>query len=278
VEPWRSTDGLGPRPVALSALAIRRDGRPLKRWRWVGAFADDVMLCAGLAHVGGIPQSWWAVWDRRARRLDEHTVFVRPRAAVRFGPGRVTVRERGVAIDLAVDEIPGVETVCPHGAGWIWTRKQAGVAVRGSVRLRDGRALALDAFGAVDDTVGYHARHTAWQWSAGVGVTDDGRPCGWNLVAGVNDPPEHSERSVWIDGAVHEAAPCTFAADLSSVRSPADGGELRFVAEAMRERHDELLLVRSDYVQPFGTFRGTLPGAVVLREGLGVMEEHRARW
>lgn len=236
------------------------------------------MLCAGIAHVGGIPQSWWAVWDRTTRVLDEHTLFVRPRAGVRLRPGRVTVRDRGTAIDLVVDEIAGVETVCPHGAGWIWTRKQAGVAIRGSVRLRDGRELRVDCFGAVDDTVGYHARHTAWQWSAGVGTTADGRACGWNLVAGVNDPPRHSERSVWIDGAVHEAAACTFAADLSSVRSSADGGALDFTAEATRERHDELLLARSDYVQPFGTFRGTLPGGVVLREGFGVMEQHRARW
>jgi hypothetical protein len=278
MEPWRSTDGLGPRPVELSDLPGRRDGRALKRWRWVGAFGPDLMLCAGLVHVGGIPQAWWAVWDRTAQRLEERTVFVRPRAAVRFGPGRVTVRDHGAAIDLVVQETPGVETVCPHGAGWIWTRKQAGVAMHGSVRLRDGRELAVDCFGAIDDTVGYHARHTAWKWSAGVGTTADDRPCGWNLVVGVNDPPLHSERSVWIGGAVHEAAPCTFAADLSSVRSPADGGDLRFTAEATRERHDELLLARSDYVQPFGTFSGTLPGGVALREGFGVMEDHRARW
>jgi hypothetical protein len=278
VEPWRSTDGAGPRPVQLSDLPVRRDGRTLKRWRWVGAFGPDLMLCAGVAHVGGVPQSWWAVWDRRARVLDERTLFVRPRAGVRFGPGLVTVRDRGAAIDLVFDEIPGVETVCPHGGGWIWTRKQAGVPVRGSVRLRDGRELRVGGFGAIDDTVGYHARHTAWQWAAGVGTTADGRPCGWNLVSGVNDPPQHSERSVWIDGTVHEAAPCTFAADLSAVTSAGDGGALEFRAEAQRERHDELLLVRSDYVQPFGTFSGTLPGGVGLREGFGVMEDHRARW
>lgn len=281
MEPWRSIElstPPTPRPVDLSDLPARRDGRALKRWRWVGAFGPDVMLCAGVAHVGGIPQSWWAVWDRGARILDEHTVFVRPRAAVRFGPGLVTVRDRGAALDLVIEEIAGVETVCPHGDGWIWTRKQAGVAVRGQLHLPDGRELRVDARGAVDDTVGYHAKHTAWRWSAGVGTTADGRPCAWNLVAGVNDPPRHSERSVWIDGVVHEAAPCTFAADLSSVRSPADGGDLRFLAEATRERHDELLLVRSDYVQPLGTFSGTLPGGVTLREGFGVMEDHRARW
>jgi hypothetical protein len=279
MEPWRS-DAAGDRerPVALAGLPARRDGRALKRWRYVGAFGPDAMLCVGLAHVGGIPQGWWAVWDRAAGELHERTIFLRPRAAVRLGPGLVTVRDRGgVQIDLVVEEMPGVETVCPHGGGWIWTRKQAGVPVRGRVRLPGGRELAIDARGVVDDTAGYHARRTAWRWAAGVGVTADGRAAGWNLVAGVNDPPQHSERSVWIDGVAREAAPCTFSDDLSGVRT-ADGGDLAFRAEATRERHDELLLARSDYVQPFGTFAGTLPGGTALAEGYGVMEDHRARW
>ncbi len=276
MEPWRSDGPRAARPVELAGLPARREGRALKRWRYVGAYGPQLMLCAGVAHVGGIPQGWWAVWHRDRRVLRERTIFVRPRAAVRFGPGLVTVRDRGVAIDLVVDEIAGVESVNPHGGGWIWTRKQAGVAVRGTVAL-DGATQRVACRGVVDDTVGYHARRTAWRWAAGVGETVDGRAAGWNLVRGVNDGPIASERSVWLDGAVYEAAPCAFEADLSRVVSP-DGGDLRFAAEATRERHDELLLVRSDYVQPFGTFAGTLPGGVALASGYGVMEDHRARW
>jgi hypothetical protein len=37
-------------------------------------------------------------------------------------------------------------------------------------------------------------------------------------------------------------------------------------------------LVSSDYVQPFGSFSGALPGGIELASGLGVMERHRARW
>lgn len=274
--PWRAEDDAGHRPVDLSRLPAHRGGRPLKRWRYVGVFGPAEMLCVGLAHVGGVPQAWWALWDRGGGRLDGRTIFLRPRAAVRFSPGRVTVRDRGVAIDLALDEGPGVESVNPHGAQWIWTRKQADVPVRGSVR-RDGRERRIDARGVVDDTAGYHARRTAWRWSAGVGRTEDGRSVGWNLVDGVNDPPVGSERSLWLDGAAAEVGPCRFAADLSSVRGD-DGLELAFAAEATRERHDELLVVRSDYVQPFGTFSGVLPGGARLAEGYGVMEDHRARW
>lgn len=56
------------------------------------------------------------------------------------------------------------------------------------------------------------------------------------------------------------------------------GVDLAFVAEATRARRDEVLIARSAYEQPFGTFTGTLPGGVRLVEGFGVMERHTATW
>jgi len=124
----------------------------------------------------------------------------------------------------------------------------------------------------IDDTAGYYERHTSWQWSAGVGTATDGRAVAWNLVAGVNDPPRASERTVWVDGEPCEAGPSSFAADLSAV----DG--LTFTPEATRQRRENLIVVRSAYRQPFGTFAGELPGGIPLAEGYGVMEEHDAWW
>jgi hypothetical protein len=145
------------------------------------------------------------------------------------------------------------------------------VRVHGRVVVA-GEEIAVDELGCVDESAGYHARETTWEWSAGVGSLVDGRAVGWNLVTGVHDDPEASERSVWIDGSPVHVPPVTFAADLSAV------GDLRFSAEATRARHDDLGLVRSDYVQPFGTFSGALPGGHALREGRGVMERHSALW
>jgi len=54
--------------------------------------------------------------------------------------------------------------------------------------------------------------------------------------------------------------------------------QLRFDAAAGRRRRDNLVLVRSSYRQPFGTFAGALPGGVELAEGYGVMEEHDVWW
>ncbi len=265
-------------PVAIppARLALFRGGRPLKRWRYVAAFDERIMLCAAIAAVGPGRSSWWAVWDRGRGILAEHTSLYR-RGLVRFGDGgRVQVADRGVAIDITVDEGGGVDALNAHGAQYVWTRKQAARPARGRVVL-EGETFALDGLAVVDDTAGYHARETEWWWSAGVGRDAAGEPVGWNLVAGVNDGATDSERSVWRGGVAAEVGPVRFEADLTAL-SFAEGGALAFEAEAVRLRRDAVIVVRSDYRQPFGRYSGALPGVGRLHGGLGVMEHHVARW
>jgi hypothetical protein len=257
-------------------MRLLRGGRPLKRWRYVAAFADELMLCAATAAVGPGRSSWWAVWDRRRGVLAEHTRTIGP-GLVRFGDdGRVRVADRGVTIDITIDEGGGVESVNRHGAQYVWTRKQAGRPFRGRVAMQ-GRTLEIDGLAIVDDTAGYHARATEWWWSAGVGRGPGGGPVGWNLVTGINDGPAASERSIWSGDAAHEVGPVTFAAGLTAVAF-AEGGRLTFEEEAVRARRDDMLVVRSDYRQPFGRYSGLLPGVGRVDGGRGVMEHHVARW
>lgn len=248
-----------------------------KRWRYVGVYGADLMCCFGVVSIGGLPQRFWAVWDREQRRLRERTRFAA--GAVVLEPGRVRVRDRGVAIDLTYDEHAStpVEVRSQHGGNEIWTRKRV-ARITGEVVL-DGVARRLDAHGIVDDSAGRHARHTAWCWSAGVGVAETGAAVAWNLVTGIHDAPAGSERAVWVDGVPAEASPVRFADDLTSVAADDGSLQLHCLAEAVRSREDNVLgLIRSSYEQPFGTFSGTLPGGVVLAEGFGVMERHDAIW
>jgi hypothetical protein len=97
----------------------------------------------------------------------------------------------------------------------------------------------------------------------------------WNLVSGINDPPERSERGIWVEGVPSEPAPVSFAG-LESIAF-SDGARLSFAAESERARNDNLLVFRSRYRHRFGTFSGSL-GGIELADGFGVMEEHEARW
>ncbi len=159
-----------------------------------------------------------------------------------------------------------MEIVSPHGGQWIWTRKFAPVAVSGTI---DGSAFAAD--GLVDESAGYHARRTSWQWSAGVGRGEGGERVAWNLVTGVHDG-KPSENTVWVDGEERETGRVAFHHGLEGV------GDLRMSAWASRDENSNLLIFRNSYRQPFGVFEGTLPGRPRLAEGYGVMERHDVRW
>jgi hypothetical protein len=274
--PYRGPGPGRPQGLALPPLRMPlwQRGRPLKRWRYVGVYGPGLSLCAGRAQIGPARQAFWAVWDRERGRLHERTAW--RRGAVSLEPGRVLVRDGATEIDLVLAEDEGIEVVSPHGRSYIWTRKQGGVPARGWVRVGDERH-EVDARAIVDDSAGYHARRTTWRWCAGVGTTRDGAAVAWNLVDGVHDAPQASERVVWVDGVASEVGPVRFEEDLSTVTF-AEGGVLRCRAEAVRRRRDNLGLVRSDYRQPFGTFSGTLPGGLDLGTGYGVMEWHDAVW
>jgi Protein of unknown function (DUF2804) len=255
----------------------------------VGVFCEELSACAALVQIGPARQSFWALAPR-AQALRERTRLLPRRRELRLAAGdgarrgggarvgRLLVRDRGVRLDLQLQEEPGIEALCAHpGGGPVWTRKQAGVRAHGTLALDGAAPRTVEARAVIDDTIGYHARHTQWWWTAGVGEGRDGTALAWNLVSGVNDPPRASERAVWVDGRPTEAPPVSFAPDLSGVRCE-DGSQLGFRAEARRSRRDNLLVLSSDYVAPFGSFSGTLPGGLQLTRGLGVVEHHRARW
>ncbi len=267
-----------------------RGTRPLKRWRYVGVFSEELMACAALVQVGPAAQSFWAVLTRADGRLRERTHVLPRRGTVELAPGRpaaddldmpepgrLRINDGGVLLDLRLQESEGIQALCPHGGAQVWTRKQAGIQARGTLVLDGGPPRPIDALAVIDDTAGYHARFTEWWWSAGVGAAPDGTHLAWNLVEGVNDPPTGSERAIWVAGEPHETAPVSFAGDLSRIRAE-DGSELSFTPEAERRRKENLLIVRSDYRAPFGRFAGTLPGHIELAHGLGVSEHHRAHW
>ena len=177
IPPWR---GPGPGRPALplppARMPLVRGGRPLKRWRYVGAYGPELMLCSITGRIGVVPFSWWAVWD--GERLRE---------------GR-----RGLKLEVSGGA--EIEVVSPHGRQYAWTRKRV-ARVRGSFG---------ELAGIVDESAGYHARHTAWRWSAGVGTLVSGEPVAWNLVDGIHDAPEASERTVWVAGEPHEVGPVAF--------------------------------------------------------------------
>jgi hypothetical protein len=300
--PWRGPgDGRPDLPLPPGDVPIRRRGSWRKRWRYLGAFSDQLLLCAARVQVGPVGQTFWAVWDREQRTMRERTRVLLPLArgevwteAGEGGDGgridwapeaggtlvRVEAQGRGgeppARAFLRAGEGRWAESVCPTGEddGYVWTRKRI-VPVDCDVRVGERRILS-EARGIEDESCGYHPAHTVWSWSAGVGETSEGRPVGWNLVAGINDPAERSERAIWVGDEPTEPGPVRFEG-LEAIAFD-DGSRLQFEAECERRKEESRLLVRYSYRQPFGSFTGSLPGGLTLARGFGVMEHHDAHW
>ncbi len=306
--PWRGPGDGRPQdlPLPPDRLPLRRQRTWRKRWRYVGVFSDELLLCAARISVGPLSQTFWAFCERESGEMWERTSLLLPGARGEVWTehlgGEEVVAELGDAgvLNYAPDEgslvrIEGgnresgraraflrfgsgtwVEAVCPTEDGlYVWTRKRVGVPVECDVRI-DDRRWRFEGRGMEDESAGYHPHRTVWSWSSGVGQATDGRAVGWNLVTGINDPPEHSERAIWVDGKPFEPGPVTFE-DLEAITFD-DGARLRFEREFERRKSERRPVVKYTYRQPLGAFAGTLAGGIELARGLGVMEFHDATW
>ena len=61
----RAGSGRPDLPLPPGPMPLRRDGQNRKRWRYVGVFGAELMLCAARAEVGPLRQSFWVMWDRQ---------------------------------------------------------------------------------------------------------------------------------------------------------------------------------------------------------------------
>lgn len=289
--PWRGPGPGRPElPLPPGRMPMRGGGAWLKQWRYVAAFGEEVMICGARVQVGPFGQSFWAVLERGGEMLERTRArlpAIRGEVWTEVGAGEpwrlggeyprlVTRIESGdLAAKLTFGDGRWAESVCPTPAGsHVWTRKRAG-AIGCELTLPSGRRIEAELEGIEDESAGYHPRHTVWHWSAGIGRARDGRTLGWNLVEGVNDPPDRSERAIWVDGEPYEPGPVSF--DGLEGVGFAEGSRLAFAKEAERAREENRLLLRSRYRQPFGSFSGSLDG-IELESGLGVMEFHEAHW
>jgi len=259
--------------VDPASLPLVKHGQLRKRWRYVGVFAEELMLCAARAEVGPMTQSFWIFWDRAGRNHAARTILLPGSREVTLDGPRLEIDSPDLRASLRLGEVAPIEVTNPSGKAEAWTRKRVGMPVEGTVEV-PGKRWQLSGRGVDDESAGHHQRETSWRWSAGVGESADGRALAWNLVEGINDPPSGSERAIWIDGAPAEPQPVRFYGEGIDL---GEGERLEFDGESEHVHNENYLLIRSDYRHRFGSFSGSLGGAELAR-GLGVMEEHDAHW
>lgn len=275
-QPYRGkgVDRPGGVPLPPDRMPLFRAGQLRKRWHYISFWSGELSFCAARASVGPLQQEYWGIWDREAAQFRERSHRFPGR--VQLEPQRVQVRDGDTEIDVTFESGSSFEVYRPAGRAYIWSHKDYFREARGVVRY-EGKTRQVSGVMFVDINAGYHERYTQWRWAAGAGLDQHGRLVAFNAITGLFDTPRQSERTIWIEGDAREVGPNTFADDLSTL-SFAEGGTLRFQPEALIETHENFLVVRSDYLHWFGTYSGTLPGGLELREAFGVRERHDALW
>lgn len=283
-----------------------------KRWQYVGIGSNDVFVGVAIVSLGWCQTAFAYVFDRRRRKVlvdwsadglpglngavsDEpvtgaHAWFKSWGSSLSIrhqadGCLHVSVRAGGIRLQASLslqDAPPFLLAVGPidQGASHA-TQKSPGLAVSGWLDVA-GQSHKLDgAVGCLDSSNGLLARDTSWRWACA-----HGQGVGFNLQDGYFG---HCENALWLDGALIPLGQAVFEFDpkqpLQLWRMHTDDGllNLNFVPEGARQADRDVWVAASHYVQPVGTFHGTVKASrdalPRLIDGLlGVTEDHHSRW
>jgi hypothetical protein len=300
--------------VDLSGRQHRRLTDPLRHKRWLYfLIVAPEHLCAAAIVDAGYAGNAFAFVASRTGLLARASALAPPRVGVRVGdlpeegcdawfrsvglsisvsrpPGASAYRLRADSRDLGLDIVldserapPAITAVSQPGGGISVTEKRVLLSAAGTARVGRETVPIDDALGGLDYTQGLLPRHTVWRWAFLLGQARGGTRVGLNLVQGFTGAPECA---LWLGDELHplDEGRFTLAGALSPWRIATACGavDLTFTPCGLHEEHRNLLLVRSRFLQPMGSYSGRvrLPGRpeLVLDGVLGVAEDQDVLW
>lgn len=274
-----------------------------KRWHYVALACDEVFAAVAIVDLGWTSTAFAYAFDRRQRRLaasyardglpgmgarvalhgagDSGFRFLGERIAL--DSSALTLRCPGLEIDARFEgSAPWLLACGPVDGGALHaTQKSGALGLQGELRIGKRRLRLDGGVASFDYSNGLLARDTAWRWaSAHSGAI------GFNLQAGYFGAQENA---LWLDGHIIALDEAQFLFDPAAPLSPwhihtTDGLlDLHFQPEGARAENRNLLVAQSRYIQPIGTFSGTVrasldSSAVAVRALAGVTEDHFSRW
>ena len=176
-----------------------------------------------------------------------------------------------------------ISAVVPIEGGYANATEKRIVPVSGEI-VSGGRRFVLGqrrpAFAAYDHTAGFLARHTVWRWALGVGYDAAGERVAFNLVEGFVG---EAECGAWLGDRLVALGEGRFELDLAKPMEPwrvtttCGALDVLFTPSAIHAEDKDMLVVRSKFIQPIGSFEGTLrlDGVVRKLSGLPGVTEHQ---
>ncbi len=166
--------------------------------------------------------------------------------------------------------------------------KTAGLKAKGDITIdkKTFRLHSKNTFAVFDWTNGFYPRHTFWNWACGAGLAEDGTRIGFNFSCGVYENGL-LENTVWINGKPYKHAPIIFRYDSENpmkpwtIRTRDRHIDIEFIPEGIRSADDNFGVIKSKFIQPCGSFKGSITIhhlTIAFSDVGGVVEEHYAKW
>jgi hypothetical protein len=275
-----------------------------KRWQYGAFIGPDFVGAVAIADVGFATTAFAYLFDRRATDVLADVSLTAPRSSGRvadhvrvgarsaFSRGRselsvehhdgmwvLRVRSPALSLDARLAEGPSTATICAvarvPGGRANCSHKTHGLEVTGRATVGDREIDLAGCRGSLDHTSGLLARDTSWRWASG--SSDE---LAMNLVEGFQEPLENA---VWRSSTITPLPAVRFQRASAermttwSVHSRDGLVDLSFRPEGIRSQDKNLVIAVSRWIQPIGTWTGTIDGKDI---GVvpGVLEDHVARW
>lgn len=285
-----------------------------KRWQYLALATEQCFVGLAIVDLGWTNTAFAYVFDRQQRKLlidfsqdglpcltarvgdrpaqGARSWFSHIGIAMRYEHSegsryrlQVSLR-KGLQIEAEIDSAKAAPFACaigPIGDGGCAhaTVKSSALSIQGRVVV-GGKTFDLDGgVASFDYSNGLLARDTQWRWASAHSPN-----VGFNLQQGYFG---NHENALWLDGELIPLGNAHFVFNPKAPLEPwvihTDDGllALRFQPEGARQQSKNLLVAASYYIQPIGTFSGTVKASSRAHarqvEGLvGVTEDHRSRW
>jgi hypothetical protein len=279
-----------------------------KSWVYVGFMHEDVIACMAIADAGVVGLAFAYFFDRKTKQfkeekithplafptdfqpsLDKEWKLSSGNSVWKIYPLNDQLKFSFVGTDFSFrgsiqNSLTGLNTIAPsYQRPFNYTYKN--VALESTLELSYPEvSFSKKGFsGVIDYTFSYPQNNTFWNWACLCGQSVDGKAIGINLVSDYNNGLENC---LWVDGKAYPLAQAVFIyddpIDKNSCRLYTTDGilELRFIPEGSRKEDIHLIILQSQFIQPFGSFTGKvkIDGNEFSVSGTGVLEEHYAVW
>ena len=265
--------------LPLPPARCRCAGRPdRKRWRYVGVFAEELMLCAARAEVGPLtPVLLGALGSRASGGSDAHTTLRPGSREVRMDGAAWRSTRRGLRASLRLGECAPIEVDLPQ-------RQRLGLDPQ--ARRRPDRGHGRGPRPALGGRRPRRRRrvgrlppapHQLALVGRGRRAPPTAAPLAWNLVEGVNDPAAEQRAGDLGRRRAHEPPPGPLRRHRRRSTSPT-ATRLDF---SRRVRPTPATRTTSSSAPATATASAPSPAPSAASSsptGLGVMEEHDAVW